>query len=82
MYGKFRLGSALSSMGVYALDEEVVEVIGRIGHIGPIRIESDIKKRGLGIAEGCFADHPSLRANQTTPSSRPWLIPILDSCGL
>jgi len=48
-------------MGVYALDEEVVEVIGRIGHIGPIRIELDIKKRGLGIAEGCFADHPVIK---------------------
>ena len=64
------------------MDEKIVEVIGRIGHIGPIRIESDTKKRGLGIAEGCFADHPSLRANQTSPSSRPWLIAILDSCGV
>jgi hypothetical protein len=36
------------------------------------------KKRKLGIAEGCFADHPSLRANQTKPSLRPWLVGILN----
>jgi hypothetical protein len=39
--------------------------------------EAKTKKRKLGIAEGCFADHPSLRANQTKPSLRPWLVGIL-----
>ena len=32
------------------------------------------------FAEGCFADHPSLRANLTKPSLRPWLTPILRQC--
>jgi len=64
-------------MSISFLNKTKAAETSLVPHRRPYRPPSQKKKRKPGLAEGCFADHPSLRANQTKPSLRPWLSRIL-----